>query len=189
MTDSPPANLPIAVSPGDIASPEVREHKRVLEEAKAALTAYTAVPNFAIDGVEHLLQQVRSAREGYEAVKAAADANAAARRTPPPVAMPVLDEDRSTEQKIAQTAEHIKGWVDGGPKRPSASVFTGDNKRAKGPITLELINHRTGERRCSNCGRGQVEHKTIGKMGKECPRPFLPPTQAEQDAMKGKGQA
>ena len=80
MADSPVANLPIAAALGDIASPEVLERQRVLEEAEAELTAYTAVPNFVLDGVAPLLQNVRSAREGHEAVKAAADANAAARR-------------------------------------------------------------------------------------------------------------
>lgn len=77
----------------------------------------------------------------------------------------------------------------GGPKRPSASVSKSDNKRAKGLITPELFNHRTRERRCVNCGHPQLEHKSVGKMGKECPLAFVAPTQAEIDVMKGKSQA
>ena len=81
----------------------------------------------------------------------------------------------------------------GGPKRSSVSVSTGDNKRAKATtgITSELITHRTGERRCSNCGLPQLAHKIIGPMGKHCPnlKSFAEATGDEKKAMKGKGQA
>ena len=136
--NSPPRDVPSGSGEGDIGSPDVERALLEVHKCEAAIVALGSQASDSYDKTSRLRleKELASLLEGYEAVKAASQATKAAISTPPLPEMPILNLDKSTDQKIMAVYDHIVAYcdrrIDGNVRQPISTNTNADRLIGRG---------------------------------------------------------
>ena len=110
--NSPPRDIPSGSGECDIGDEDIAMAEKEVEKCEAAIAALGSQALDSYDKISRLRleKELSGHLERLVAIRAAAEANKDAMRTPPMPEMPALNLDKSTDRKILAMFEHIRAY-------------------------------------------------------------------------------